>query len=158
MAISKTGKTSIFFVVPNTKVNVKYYGNVLLKKMIPEVNRLAKHNEYLFMQDGAKAHTAKLKRQETIQVTGALSLSTEQLRFESSRFLRIWSHLLKKYLMDGFIFCAVVSINGSHNLSKKILGERRYSKFFEPILVHVLFLCSLKMSFVIISGGIEMQH
>ena len=60
MAISKTGKTSILFVVPNTKVNVKCYGNVLLKKMIPEVNRFVKHNEYLLMQDGAKAHTAKL--------------------------------------------------------------------------------------------------
>ena len=28
--------------------------------MIPEMNKLAKHNEYLFMQDGARAHTAKL--------------------------------------------------------------------------------------------------
>ena len=24
-------------------------------------------------------------------------------------FLRIWSHLLKKYLMENFIFCAVVN-------------------------------------------------
>ena len=24
-------------------------------------------------------------------------------------FLRIWSHLLKKYLMENFIFCAVKS-------------------------------------------------
>ena len=23
-------------------------------------------------------------------------------------FLRIWSHLLKKYLMENFIFCAVI--------------------------------------------------
>ena len=28
--------------------------------MIPEVNRLAKYNKYLLMQDGARAHTAKL--------------------------------------------------------------------------------------------------
>ena len=28
--------------------------------MTPEMNRLAKHNEDLFMQDGARAHTAKL--------------------------------------------------------------------------------------------------
>ena len=39
---------------------MKYYCNVLLKKMIPEINRLAKHNEYLFIQDGARAHTVKL--------------------------------------------------------------------------------------------------
>ena len=28
--------------------------------MISEMNRLAKHNEYLFKQDGARAYTAKL--------------------------------------------------------------------------------------------------
>ena len=28
--------------------------------MIPEMVRMAKHNEHLFMQDGARAHTAKL--------------------------------------------------------------------------------------------------
>ena len=55
------------------------YCNVLLKS--PEINRLGKH-EYLFMQDGAWAHTVKLtlgndKRQETISITGAPSLTTE---------------------------------------------------------------------------------
>ena len=47
--------------------------------MIPEMNRLEKHKEYLFMQDGARAHTAKLtlemlkgKKQEP-QITGAPS-------------------------------------------------------------------------------------
>ena len=30
------------------------------KKMIPDMNRLAKHNQYLFMQEGARARTAKL--------------------------------------------------------------------------------------------------
>ena len=30
------------------------------KKMIPDMNRLAKHNQYLFMQNGARAHTSKL--------------------------------------------------------------------------------------------------
>ena len=34
--------------------------NVLLKKMIPQLGRLAKHNEYLSMKDRARAHTAKL--------------------------------------------------------------------------------------------------
>ena len=28
--------------------------------MIPEMNRLANHNEYLLMKDGARAHIAKL--------------------------------------------------------------------------------------------------
>lgn len=58
VAISKTGQTSIFCCEPTTKVSVRYYCNVLLNKVIPEVNRLAKYN--LLMQDGARAHTAKL--------------------------------------------------------------------------------------------------
>ena len=58
VAISKAGKTLI--VEPNTKVNAKYYCNVLPKKMIPEMNRLAKNNKYSFMQDGARAHTTML--------------------------------------------------------------------------------------------------
>ena len=37
-----------------------YYCNVLLKKMIPEMNRLVKRNEYLFMHDDATVHTVKL--------------------------------------------------------------------------------------------------
>ena len=32
------------------------------------------------------------------------------------RFLRIWSHLLKKSLMENFIFCSVLGV-----LSKKVL-------------------------------------
>ena len=47
--ISKTGKTVV--VESNTKMNAKYYCNVLLKKMISEINSLEKRNEYLFMQD-----------------------------------------------------------------------------------------------------------
>ena len=57
VAISEVVKLN-FFVEPNTKVNAKYHCNVILKKMIPEMNWLAKH-EYLFMQHGARAHTAK---------------------------------------------------------------------------------------------------
>ena len=36
--------------------------------MIPGMNRLAKHNEYLFMQAGAKAYTAKLTLQMLLQL------------------------------------------------------------------------------------------
>ena len=48
VAISKAGKTSHFFAELNTKVNTKYYFNVLLT---PEMNRLAKYNEYLFKME-----------------------------------------------------------------------------------------------------------
>ena len=60
VAIPKVGKPRDLFVKPNVKVNAKYYCNVLLKRMITEMDRLAKHNEYLFMQDRARAHKAKL--------------------------------------------------------------------------------------------------
>ena len=52
VAVSKAGKTTLFFVDPGTKVNAYYYANVLMKKRIPQMNRLAKGEEYLFMQDG----------------------------------------------------------------------------------------------------------
>ena len=80
MVISKTGKTSIFFVKSNTKMNAKYYCNVLL---IFEMNRQVKQNEYLLMQGWARAHKAKLtldmlkdKKQEP-QITGAPSLANK---------------------------------------------------------------------------------
>ena len=47
------------------------------------MNRLVKHNEYLFMQDWAGAHTAKLTlkmlkdTKHEPQITGGLSLATE---------------------------------------------------------------------------------
>ena len=34
------------------------------------------------------------------------------------RKLWIWSHLLKKFLMENFIFCAVVGLHSSYNLAK----------------------------------------
>ena len=42
--------------------------------MIPEMNKLAKHNEYLFLQDTAKL---TLERQETTSITEAPSLVTK---------------------------------------------------------------------------------
>ena len=81
MVISKAGKTSI--VESNTKVNAKYYCNVLSKNMISEMKRLAKQNEYLFMRCWARAQTATLtldmlkdKKQEPL-ITGVPSLATE---------------------------------------------------------------------------------
>ena len=56
--ISKTGKTVV--VESNTKMNAKYYCNVLLKNMISEMNSLEKRNEYLFMQDWDRANTFHL--------------------------------------------------------------------------------------------------
>ena len=46
-AMFKAGKTSICLVETNTKVNGKYYCNVLLKKMIPEMNRLPKQRKFI---------------------------------------------------------------------------------------------------------------
>ena len=75
----------------NTKVNAKYQFNLILKKIIPETNRLAKQNEYLFMKDRARAHTIKptlkmLKHKKQLPIIGAPSLAIKQSRFEPSRF------------------------------------------------------------------------
>ena len=53
VAVSKVGKSSIFFVEPGAKVNGTYYRKKLLALMIPEMVRLTGYQPYVFMQDGA---------------------------------------------------------------------------------------------------------
>ena len=58
VAVSKVGKSSIFFVEPGEKVNGAYYREKLLASMIPKMDRLNRYQPYVFMQDGARSHTA----------------------------------------------------------------------------------------------------
>ena len=58
VAVLKVGKGSIFFVEPGAKVNGAYYREKLLASMIPEMDRLTGYQPYVFMQDGARSHTA----------------------------------------------------------------------------------------------------
>ena len=57
VAVSKVGKSSIFFVEPGTKVNGAYYREKLFASMIPEMDKLTEYQPYVFMQDGARSHT-----------------------------------------------------------------------------------------------------
>ena len=57
VAVSKVGKSSIFFVEPG-EVSSAYYREKLLASMIPEIDRLTGYQPYVFMQDGARSHTA----------------------------------------------------------------------------------------------------
>ena len=57
VAVSKVGKSSIFFVEPGAKVNGAYYCEKLLASMIFEMDRLTGYQPYVFMQDGARSHT-----------------------------------------------------------------------------------------------------
>ena len=41
-------------------------------------------------------------------------------------FLRIWSHLLNKYIMENFIFCARIVFAGSEQLFNKTLHKNDY--------------------------------
>ena len=54
-------------------------------------------------------------------------------------FLRIWSHLLKKYLMENFIFCAVIH---TFHTSQLQLTRLRFASFF---LLSVYLIYHLKM-------------
>ena len=38
---------------------------------------------------------------------------------DKKSFLQIWAHLLKKSLMENFIFCAVLSMKGNQVLTAK---------------------------------------
>ena len=55
--VSKLGRTSVFFVEPEVKMNGQYYKNELLACMLPEMNNLSR-GDYIFLQDGAKSHNA----------------------------------------------------------------------------------------------------
>ena len=57
-AVSKVGKSFIFFVEPEAKVNGAYYREKLLASMIPKMNRLTEYQPYVFIQDGARSHIA----------------------------------------------------------------------------------------------------
>ena len=59
VSVSKRGKTNIHFVDLDAKVNGEYYRNKMLRKMIPQMNSITDGEDYLFMQDGARAHTAR---------------------------------------------------------------------------------------------------
>ena len=58
VAVSKVGKSSIFFVEPGAKVNGAYYRDKLLASMILEMDRLTGYQPYVFKQDEARSRTA----------------------------------------------------------------------------------------------------
>ena len=52
VAVSKVGKSSIFFVEPGAKANGTYYREKLLASIIPEMDRRTGYQPHVFMQDG----------------------------------------------------------------------------------------------------------
>ena len=58
--VSKLGKTSLHFVKPGVRIDGEFYRKKLMRKIIPEMHNLAggPNEFYIFMQDGAKPHTA----------------------------------------------------------------------------------------------------
>ena len=61
-------------------------------------------------------------------------------------FLRIWSQLLKKSLMENFIFCAVLHVwHGSEYASDVVLF---FISNFEHITEAIVWRCSVKNMFL----------
>ena len=58
VAVSKVGKSSIFFVEPGAKINGAYYREKLLASMILEMDRFTGYQPYVLMRDGARSHNA----------------------------------------------------------------------------------------------------
>ena len=100
VAVSKVGKSSIFFVEPGTKVNGAYYREKLLASMIPEMDRLTGYQPYVFMQDGARSHTANetvrflnQQRYSTL-LQQTCGLQTVQILIQSiTAFGALWSEM-----------------------------------------------------------------
>ena len=60
VAVSKTGKTEVHFIDKGTKVDGRYYHETLLQNcLLPDIRQLC-GGEFLFQQDGAPSHRAKL--------------------------------------------------------------------------------------------------
>jgi len=58
-AALKMGKTPLHFIKPGVKVNREYFRKNLIRKLIPEMKLAGGPGEfYIFMQDGARPHTA----------------------------------------------------------------------------------------------------
>jgi len=60
VAVSKTGKTKVHFIDKGTKVDGRYYREMLLQnRLLPDIRQLC-DEEFVFQQDGAPSHRAKL--------------------------------------------------------------------------------------------------
>jgi len=58
VGVSALGKTSLHFVDPGTKINGKYYRDVLLMRgLLPDIRGYSEY--FTFQQDGAPAHRAR---------------------------------------------------------------------------------------------------
>ena len=107
VAVSKLGKLSIFFIEPGAKVNGAYYREKLLASMIPEMDRLTGYQSYVFMQYGARSHTAN----ETVRFLNQqryLTLLQPNMRPPNSPNLNpveycVWS-ALERNVYGGRIF------------------------------------------------------
>ena len=48
---------------------------------------------------------------------------------QTSKKLRLWSQLLKKLLIENFIFCAVLRVKKPLNIFAKMFGQRCLAEF-----------------------------
>ena len=58
--VSKLGKTSIIFCESGMKMNQHVYKTFMEEKLIPEMKKMGGRRGYIFQQDGATSHTAKM--------------------------------------------------------------------------------------------------
>ena len=88
-------------------------------------------NSTFFCRTPLVASSSYYKRFETFSKTRTLSATAQKMKFsikdyfskcdQIRSFLRIWSHLLKKSLMENFTFCAVCSANEGYLFGIKII-------------------------------------
>jgi hypothetical protein len=95
--ISFLGKSRLHFVTEMVKVNGSYYTEQLLPQLIDDCRKLM-HDNFLFQQDGAPAHTSKqaqdwLKHQNVSTRTNVSTNSPDLNPLDFS----IWRVMLVKY-------------------------------------------------------------
>ena len=85
---------------------------------------------------------SKPRQDYTEALTGSEKATVQKMKFSIKDFfskcdqirrkLRIWSHLLKKFLMENFVFCAV-SIKNKSNVTSKVFTNFANVRVYEQI-------------------------
>ena len=106
-------------------------------------------NEQLVTRKKRRKNRKNLTGTDTQNVSKLSTYTAQKMKFsiedffskydQIRSFLRIWSHLLKKYLMENFIFCAVIH---TFHTSQLQLTRLRFASFF---LLSVYLIYHLKM-------------
>lgn len=146
--VSYRGKTRLHFVEPGVKVNADYYSNTLLRQgLIPDCVQLFPDRNFIFQQDSAPSHTARLTvhflQEQNIPFWGKEVWPAKSPDLNPMDY-RVWALLeqkvyetVKQYPSIESLKAALVraweSLNES-TIRKCIIGDKGFRKRLEAVV------------------------